>query len=153
MEDIFEHFTITILKLNKLVQKIKLYEMHGYDLKAIHVMCSYYLHRNPDGLTASELSKLTLEDKAAISRAIKDMHEKGFVKYDANKYNAPIVLTDEGIELAKIIERKAADAVKAGSYDFTDEQRLFFYKSLISISENLENYYAELVKNKEDDDD
>ena len=27
MEDLFERFTISILKLNKLVQKIKIYEM------------------------------------------------------------------------------------------------------------------------------
>ena len=79
MDKIFEHFTITILKLNKLVQKIKLYEMQEYGLKAIHVMCGYYLMENPDGLTASELVKLTLEDKAAISRALKTLQEKGFV--------------------------------------------------------------------------
>ena len=53
MDKIFEHFTITILKLNKLVQKIKIYEMQEYGLKAIHVMCGYYLMENPDGLTAS----------------------------------------------------------------------------------------------------
>ena len=71
MEKIFEHFTISILKLNKLVQKIKQYEMQEYDLKAIHVMCGYYLNEHPEGLTSSELVKLTLEDKAAISRELK----------------------------------------------------------------------------------
>ncbi|MGN1373278.1 MAG: hypothetical protein ACI4VK_04450 [Candidatus Coproplasma sp.] len=39
MEKIFEQFTITVLKLNKLVQKIKTCEMSDYGLKTIHVMC------------------------------------------------------------------------------------------------------------------
>lgn len=146
MENIFENFTITILKLNKLVHKIKNFEMQGYDLKTIHVMCVYYLNNNPKGLTASELTKLTLEDKAAISRALKVLHEKGYANYDPNKYNAEIRLTDAGKKLAEIISRKADEAVSAGSYNFTEEQRVSFYSELKTIAENLENYYGNLIK-------
>ena len=145
MEKIFEHFTITILKLNKLVQKIKNFEMHEYGLKTIHVMCVYYLGSHPEGLTASELTKLTLEDKAAISRALKVLKEKSYVSYDPNKYNADILLTNEGKKLASIIGKKAEAAVSAGSYDFTDEQRNSFYVELGTIADNLENYYNTLI--------
>ena len=62
MEKIFENFTVNILKLNKLVNKIKQFEMEEYGLKAIHVMCGYYLYENPNGLTASELAKLAIEE-------------------------------------------------------------------------------------------
>lgn len=144
MENIFENFTITILKLNKLVQKIKNYEMREYGLKTIHVMCGYYLNSHPEGLTASELTKLTLEDKAAISRALKTLQEKGFISYDPNKYNAEIRLTDAGKEFASAIGKKAEKAVRAGSYDFTDEQRNSFYRELDTIANNLENYYNSL---------
>ena len=147
MENIFENFTITILKLNKLVQKIKNYEMQEYDLKTIHVMCGYYLKNNPEGLTASELTKLTLEDKAAISRALKTLHEKGFVTYDPNKYNSVIRLTEDGKKFAEAVCQKAERAVEAGSYHFTEEERLSFYKALGTIAENLENYYDNLNKN------
>lgn len=146
MERIFENFTITILKLNKLVQKIKNYEMQEYDLKTIHVMCVYYLSINPKGLTASELTKLTLEDKGAISRALRTLQEKGYITYDPNKYNAPIQLTVEGRKLASEIGEKAEKAVKAGSYDFTDEERNAFYKELGTIAVNLETYYHSLIK-------
>ena len=146
MENIFENFTITILKLNKLVQKIKNFEMQEYGLKTIHVMCVYYLNNNPKGLTASELTKLTLEDKAAISRALKVLQEKGYAIYDSNKYNAEILLTSEGKKLAAVICKKADGAVSAGSYDFTDEQRESFYSELKTIAYNLENYYNSLVK-------
>ena len=145
MENIFENFTITILKMNKLVQKIKNIEMQEYSLKTIHVMCIYFLDNNPEGLTASELTKLTLEDKAAISRALKVLQEKGYASYDPNKYNAEIRLTAEGKKLASIISEKADLAVNAVSYDFTDEQRNLFYTELKTIAENLEKYYNSFV--------
>ncbi len=147
MENIFENFTITILRLNKLVQKIKNYEMREYGLKTIHVMCVYYLNSRPEGITASELTKLTLEDKAAISRALKALQEKGYITYDPNKYNAAIQLTDGGKKLALEISEKAKKAVKAGSYDFTDNERNSFYKELGTIAVNLESYYRSLAKN------
>ena len=146
MENIFENFTITILKLKKLVQKIKNCEMQEYGLKTIHVMCIYYLKNYSEGLTSSELTKLTLEDKAAISRALKVLQEKGYVRYDANKYNAAICLTDEGMKLAESISEKASNAVEAGSYDFSEEERLSFYNALKSIACNLESYYSQLNK-------
>ena len=145
MENIFENFTITILKLNKLVHKIKNFEMQEYDLKTIHVMCVYYLNCNPQGLTASELTKLTLEDKAAISRALKLLQEKGYANYDLNKYNAEIHLTDEGKKLALEICEKADKAVGAGSYKFTDEERNSFYTQLKTIADNLQEYYNNLT--------
>ena len=43
MDDVFELFTMTILKMSKLVQKIKSLEIHKFDLKAVHVMCLYHL--------------------------------------------------------------------------------------------------------------
>ena len=146
MENIFENFTITILKLNKLVHRIKNFEMQEYGLKTIHVMCVYYLGSRLEGLTASELTKLTLEDKAAISRALKVLQEKGYASYDPNKYNAEIRLTEEGKKLASVISEKADRAVSAGSYDFTDKQRNSFYTQLLTIADNLENYYNALIQ-------
>lgn len=150
MESIFEQFTVTILKLNKLVQKIKLYEMQEYGLKTIHVMCMYYLKNNPAGLTASELVKLTLEDKAAISRALKTLQEKGFILYNPKKYNALIRLTDAGRKVADEVSDKAERAVAAGSYVFTEEERACFYKALGTIASNLETYYDGLIGEQND---
>ncbi len=144
MEKIFETFTVTILKINKLVNKIKLFEMQEFDLKSVHVMCVYYLNESRGGLTASELMRLTLEDKAAISRALKTLSDKGYISYNANTYNAEITLTEEGVKIAEAINGKAARAVAAGSADFSEEERLFFYQSLKKIADNLENYYRKL---------
>ena len=149
MEDLFVDFTVSILTLNKLVQKIKTYEIEKLGLKPVHVMCGYYLDKNPQGLTAKELVELTLEDKAAISRAVKIMQENGFVQYDSNSRNAVIKLTDKGKEIASHICKRADEAVSAGSIKFTEEERIFFYKSLGAIVDNLKNYYKDLVKNND----
>ena len=146
MEDLFERFTVSILRLNKLVQRIKIYEIKKFGLKSIHVMCLYYLNCHPEGLTASELVKLTLEDKAAISRALATMREEGYAEYDSATHNADGRLTPKGKQLAEYIVGRAAAAVSAGSADFSAEQREFFYKSLVTISDNLEQYYNELSK-------
>lgn len=145
MEKIFEHFTVSILKLNKLVQKIKAFEMEEFGLKAVHVMCAYYLTENPGGLTASELAKLTLEDKAAISRALMQLREKGYVAYDPKTYNEKIVLTLAGKAFAEAVAQKAQRAVAAGSADQTEEERVLFYKTLENIVANLKSYYDGLV--------
>ena len=75
MQDLFERFTTAILKLNKLVQRIKVHEMKKFGLKSVHVMCLYYLNSRPRGITAGELARMTLEDKAAISRALAEMRQ------------------------------------------------------------------------------
>ena len=146
MEKIFEHFTINILKLNKLVNRIKQYEMKEFGLRAIHVMCGYYLTEYPDGLTASELAKYTLEDNAAISRAVATMRENGLVVCDLKKYNSNIVLTEKGRQFAQAVAQKAERAVIAGSADQTDAERKIFYETLETIVDNLTEYCDNLIK-------
>ncbi|MCH5160828.1 MAG: winged helix-turn-helix transcriptional regulator [Clostridiales bacterium] len=144
MEKVFENFTITVMKLNKLVNRIKVHEMKSYGLKAIHVMCIYYLNENPQGLRATELIKLTFEDKAAISRGLSLLRSKGYVSYDLNTYNAVIRLTDEGKKVADFITDKSEKAVNAGSAVLSDEERVQFYQSLHAIADNLTNYYKQI---------
>lgn len=147
MENIFENFTITVLRLNKLVNKIKTYEMKEYGLKAIHVMCIYYLGEHPEGMKAADLVKLTLEDKAAISRGLALLKKGGYVTYNSDRYNADIRLTEEGKKLAAGIAEKSERAVNAGSVLKTDRERENFYDILNGIAENLKEYY---IKLKED---
>lgn len=148
MEKIFENFTITVLKLNKLVNKIKTFEMQEYGLKAIHVMCIYYLNEHPEGLKAADLVKLTLEDKAAISRGLALLRSGGYVSYDSDKYNADIRLTEAGKRLAEGITEKSERAVNAGNAFYSEEEREKFYKSLQIIADNLNAYYAQLTEIK-----
>ena len=140
--DRFENFTVTVLKINKLVQKIKLFEMDGYGLKAIHVMCIYYAGGGP--VTAGELCRLTCEDKAAISRALGMLKGRGFINYDAGKYNAEVTLTGKGRELCDFIKVKSSAAVEAAGADLSEEERALLYKSLASVAEKKKKYYNAL---------
>lgn len=146
MEDLYINFTVAITKLNKIIQKIKSYEISKYGLQPIHVSCGYYLSKNPQGLTAKELCELTLDDKAAISRALKTLQERGIVEYVPRGRNEIVRLTSEGEELAKIISKKINSAVMAGSVNITEEQRKFFYDSMMEISNNLIDYYQKIIK-------
>ncbi len=148
MEKVFENFTVTILKLNKLVNKIKTLEMKEYGLKAIHVMCVYYLSVHPSGLTSADLVKLTYEDKAAISRGLALLRAGGYVEYDPDSYNAGIRLTPSGKELAARIAEKSERAVNAGTVIKTDREREKFYVILNAIADNLKNYLAVLKQSE-----
>ncbi len=145
MEKVFENFAVVIMKLNKLIQRIKQFEMREYGLKAIHVMCVYYLDENPAGLTSGELVKLTLEDKAAVSRAVAALQEKGYVRCGQKTHNAKLTLTDEGKKLAFAISERSIKAVEAGSADMSEEQRRLFYGYLNETADKLTEYYSRLV--------
>lgn len=143
----FEKFTSNITKLYRVIQKLKEIEVKDYGLKSQHVMIIYYLARNEDGLTSKELKELCDEDKAAISRSVKFLEEKGLIsieKQNKNKsYRSPITLTEEGLEVSNLINQKIQNAVERGGSGLSEEERLNFYNALILISNNLNDYTNE----------
>lgn len=139
----FEQFTTAISQIYKSVQKIKTNEVNSYGLKANHVMILFQLKKHEDGLTPSMLCELCDVDKAAISRAVKELIGKGFIRNsdsDGRKYRVPLILTDEGEEAALHIEQAIKHAVEVGGAGLTDRQRAEFYHSLLLIARNLEDY-------------
>ena len=100
MKERFQTFTILISKISRSIRKIKNREMAEYGLRSVHVTCLYYLYL-ADSLTATELCDKCEEDKAAISRALDFLEEKGFVVCEskhAKRYNSPLYLTEKGKE-------------------------------------------------------
>lgn len=140
MENRFENFTFLILRAAKQIQKIKNYKMEEFGLKAVHVMCLHYLNQNPQGLTGTELVRMTLEDKAAISRSLSFLREKGYVSYCKNERNGRVLLTEAGKKMAADISLMASDAVEAGGHGISDEEHAIFYAVLKDITENLDDY-------------
>ena len=105
------------------------------------------MYKRQGGLTAAELSRTSGEDKAAISRTVAELEEKGYVRLDvpADKraYRSKIMLTEKGRETAAYIDRRADEALAAGSAGLTDAQRAQLYATLGQIAENLERYLQE----------
>lgn len=140
MKERFQTFTILISKISRSIRKIKNREMAEYGLRSVHVTCLYYLYL-ADSLTATELCDKCEEDKAAISRALDFLEEKGFVVCEskhAKRYNSPLYLTEKGKEAGGKITDKINFVLDEICVDLTEEQRNEFYRCLAIISDSLE---------------
>ena len=96
----FEEFTKSVSQAYKYIIKIKSHEMVEYGLKASNVTCLFFLGKHADGLNATELCELCMEDKAAVSKSLAVLKEKGYVTQDEDKkYKAKYVITPQGKEI------------------------------------------------------
>ena len=148
--DRFETFTGSILGLNRYLQKLKDIEMKPFGLRANHVMCLYYLGKNPQGLTVTEVAEVCREDKAAVSRCLSELVGRGFVGGDfpENKrsYRTRLTLTEAGQELVEKIYQRVDAAMIGGGSGLMDDQRDNLYAAMELIIKNLSRYIAEREK-------
>lgn len=141
MIDRFNQFTRVVSQMNKSLQRIKREGMEDLGLKGSHVMCLHKLGSARDGLTAAELAEACQEDKAAISRCVAELQEKGLVELRGDrKYRASITLTESGRSAVEEVDRRITRAVSAISASMNAPQRLVFYETLEEISRNLKNF-------------
>lgn len=134
-------FNGTIANIYKSLLKIKDKEMKSMDMKAAHVDIMSYLKFHKNGLSATELSDLCQIDKGQISRAIKDLEQRGFVEITDNggkrAYGSKIILTEDGQKHASMVNHKIDKIVHSASAKLTKEERIKFYEVLMEISNNL----------------
>ncbi len=148
--DRFEAFAGLIVDINRCIQRIKEEEMRKFGLRAGHTMCLYQLSQRKDGLTATQLTELCSADKAAISRALRQLADKELVycNLPENKrsYRTLYYLTDEGERLASAMNERIAHALSTGGFGVSDSERENMYKSLDLIRSNLTNYVDEFER-------
>ena len=145
----FQSFMTAITICYKHLQKIKSTEMTEYGLKGSHVMCLFFLHHHSEGLTAAQLCQLCAEDKAAISRNLASLHEKGFIKVDGQKkYRALIKLTENGEEMARKLDGLIETWVEYVGKGLSEQDRAAFYHGLDIISNNLREGAENLTTTK-----
>lgn len=140
----FGAFVSGITACYKYIQRIKSMEMTELGLKGTHVMCLFHLHHHTQGLTAAQLCQLCAEDKAAISRAVSELEEKGYLHTQASsgrKYRARLVLTTEGETVAQRMDGLIESWVSAGGEGLNEEEREEFYRVLEHIASNLKAHY------------
>lgn len=140
MIDRFQSFVTGITTCYKCIQRIKAAEMTELGLKGTHLLCIFFLHHNPEGLTAATLSQLCAEDKAAISRTISTLKDRGFVEAHGQRYRAALKLTSSGTKIAAEVDKMIDKWVPIGGDGLTDEERDTFYKVLEHIAGNLAKF-------------
>ena len=147
----FKEFTKGISTAYKHLVKIKSYGIKEFGIKGSHVMCLFYISEAENGLTATELCKLCSEDKAAISKALSALEEKGYVQFENEenkKYRSKYFLTDDGKYVISKVYDKIFNAVNLGGNGLVEEEREVFYRSLGIINNNLESLCKKFEENK-----
>ena len=136
----YELFSSSVSCLYRDIQKIERNEMEKFGLKGPHAQCLLALSRYPEGITAAKLCEICEKDKAAISRSVAELEERGLLKRierNGLRYRAVLKLTEEGKNAAGVVNEKARQAVEQAGAGLNDAQREVFYKVLAQIAENL----------------
>lgn len=141
MTNRYEDFTDLIMTSYRVIQKIKTAGMKKIHLKAGDVNCIYYLSKYQDGLSNARLADLSGVDKAAISRTLNALMEKGYVSLsaedDPKKYGRRYVLTEIGKTAADEVNQEVDNLVNEVGKNISAEEGDIFYETFHSISEQL----------------
>lgn len=147
----FEVFTSAISEINQYIHKLERDEMIKYGCKGAFAQYLAAMNRYPDGVTSVELCEICDKDKAAVSRIVSEMEEKGLVVRERENdclYRARIKLTDSGKEAAEYVLERASVAVAEAGIGLSDEDRRVFYSTLELIASNLHKLSEEGIPEK-----
>ena len=151
MLDRFEQFSYSISNIYRHIMKIEREEMEKYGLRGSYAQYLVTMTRFPEGITSSKLSEICDRDKAAISRIVSEMENKGLIRRESDKgnlYRAKLVLTEEGEKAAGFVCERAEKAVNAAGRGLGDDDRKIFYGSLAIIEANLRRISREGIPDR-----
>lgn len=134
----YEQFSSAVSGIYRSIQKIEREEMEKYGCRGSFAQYLAVMNRHPEGMTSAQLCEACDRDKAAVSRAVAEMTEKGLITRGQGMYRVRLRLTEEGSKAAAFVCERAERAVEAVGNALTDEDRRIFYASLDLISERLE---------------
>ncbi|MBO5354680.1 MAG: MarR family transcriptional regulator [Clostridia bacterium] len=138
--DRYEQFSGLISGAYRQIQKLEREEMEKYGFKGAFAQYLLAMNHHPEGLTAAQLCDACDKDKAAVSRVLAEMEEKGLVQKTgegAHAYRAMLMLTDKGHHAADFVARRAMIAVSKAGEGLSDADRKIFYAALELINVNL----------------
>lgn len=136
----YEHFSLSVSCIYHDIQKIERTEMEKFGLKGPHAQTLLAMRRYPEGITSVALCEVCEKDKAAISRSVSELEEKGMIlrnQVNGSGYRARLTLTEKGIAAADAVSKRARQAVERAGMGLDDEKRAVFYQVLALIAGNL----------------
>ncbi len=143
----FEEFSTAIFKIQRSIQKIEADEMEKFHLKGSFAQYLLAMARHPEGIPAAELCRICDKDKAAVSRALAEMEEKGLINRPIQTgYRVPFTLTEQGQKVAQFVATRAISAVEVAGRGLGEEERGICYRSLGLIAENLNHICKDGLK-------
>ena len=134
----FSQFCFSISAIQRAVQKIERDEMESCGFKGAFAQYLAVMIQYPDGVTAAQLCELCDRDKAAVSRAVSEMEERGLLVRQGSHYRALLFLTPQGEEMARFVCSRAVVAVAEAGKGLSDAERTAFYSALERIATNLQ---------------
>ena len=135
----YEKLSSALSEISRIIQKLSSQEMGEFGLKGSFAKYLLVLKRHPDGITATAICDICERNKADVSRALCEMWDLGLVeRMGKGSYRAKLVLTPRGREIADKLQTRANDFISYVGKDIDDNEREIFYRSLESITANLE---------------
>ena len=138
----FDSFVVTATQISRSITRLKALEMSELGLRGSHVMCLMALGPRAEGLTNLELCDACVEDRAAISRTVRDLKDRGLVLQtgkEGQRYRRRVVLTPAGrsvyLEMVDRVDRIFAEA----GHGIDEADRPVFYRVLGQIRDNLQD--------------
>lgn len=134
----FTQFCSAISIVNRAIQKIERDEMERTGNKGAYAQYLVAMIQYPEGITAAQLCELCDRDKAAVSRAVAEMEEKGLIRREGTHYRTRLFLTEMGLETAQYVCERAVVAVLEAGKGLSEADRAVFYSSMERIAANLQ---------------
>ena len=138
----FEQFSFFVSGIYHSIQQIERKEMERLGLKGPYAQYLVVLERFPDGITAARLCEICDRDKAAVSRAVNEMEERGLLcreRAGDRTYRARLMLTPAGQEAASHVCERVRLAVSLAGAGIEEGDRTVMYGALERIAANLQN--------------
>ena len=149
MTERFARFILLVDGVQKCIGKIKGRIVSVPEVKGVHVFWLYKLLSRPDGMTAAELASQSMIDRSLVSREINKLHQGGYVTVGEGggekrkNYNARILLTEKGEELAHRIREAAVAIQERADLNVSPEELDAFYRVFDKLHANLQAITAE----------
>lgn len=140
MLDRFEQFTALISSIERSIQKLERDEMIRCGGKGAYAQYLILLEREPEGMTLQALCDRSDRDKAAVSRMLAEMTERGLLEpVESDRvYRQRYRLTEQGRTACSFVKARAVAAVQGADSGMDPRELALFYAALERIAGNLE---------------
>ena len=105
--------------------------MKKFDLSISHTNCLYRLAgAGAQGLNQMELVRLEMMDASQVSRVMRELIDKGYVKLsgEEGRYRRRYLLTEKGAEIAQEVQKEVAEIQDYVSGGIPESELRVFYK-------------------------